>query len=209
MATLYDAELSPSKSELLSQWLPTQPWFIQDATELRRLAAFRFDDPAGEVGIETHVVGVGGRIYQVPLTYRGAPLAGAEKYLITTMEHSVLGARWVYDATADPVYVHELAAALLVGKPAASENLVVNDGLKHVAPTALLSRTGAPETEVPELQIGAPQTSNSVTTIPAGVLNLVVLRELNTAGVLHSDTTLKLSWDGQEIPLVIAAANPA
>jgi hypothetical protein len=43
------------------------------------VSAYRFDDPAGEVGIETLLVRRGaGPVLQVPLTYRGAPLAGAE-----------------------------------------------------------------------------------------------------------------------------------
>jgi len=35
----------------------------------------------------------------VPLTYRGAPLDGAEDALVGTTEHGVLGRRWVYDGT--------------------------------------------------------------------------------------------------------------
>lgn len=46
----------------------------------------------------------GGPVYQVPLTHRGAPPDGADKWLIGTMDHSVLGPRWVYDARGAPVY---------------------------------------------------------------------------------------------------------
>ena len=35
------------------------------------------------------------------MTYRGS--AVAEGALIATAEHSVLGTRWIYDATTDPV----------------------------------------------------------------------------------------------------------
>ncbi|MHC6222488.1 maltokinase N-terminal cap-like domain-containing protein [Arthrobacter sp. MMS24-S77] len=83
-------------------------------TEL--LGAYRFDDPDGEVGLETHLVSHGGNVYQVPLSYRGSELAGAEDSLLGTMAHSVLGKRWVYDACADPVYVVELATAMLTGQ---------------------------------------------------------------------------------------------
>ncbi|MGO2541847.1 MAG: CG0192-related protein [Specibacter sp.] len=209
MATIYNAELSPSKSELLSRWLPVQPWFVGDAAALVRLGAFRFDDPAGEVGMETHVVGVGGGTYQVPLSYRSAPLAGAEDFLITTMEHSVLGRRWVYDATADPVYVRELAAALLAGKPQAAEHLVAGDALESLPVTARLSSSGTSDVELPELSIGVPRTTAGVTSIPAGPLNLVVLREL---GLEELDTSvpraaaLTLTWDGRDVPALIAAA---
>src|SRR6185312_1840324 len=119
MGIVYAAQLKPSKMELVGAWLPKQAWFEGDASELVRLGSFRFDDPAGEVGIETHIVGAGDEVYQVPLTYRGAPLAGAEAFLVGTIEHSVLGCRWVYDAAGDPVYAADLAAALLAAKPQA------------------------------------------------------------------------------------------
>ncbi len=101
MAIIHKATLSPSKLELIADYLPKQPWFIQDGSP-ELIGAYRFDDPAGEVGLETHVVTAGERVYQVPLSYRGYALAGAEEWLIGTMDHSVLGKRWVYDACADP-----------------------------------------------------------------------------------------------------------
>jgi hypothetical protein len=73
---------------------------------------FRFEDPAGEVGVETHLVTDGALLYQIPMTYRGMPVEdgalGATEPLIATAEHSVLGTRWVYDGVADPVWVGEL-----------------------------------------------------------------------------------------------------
>lgn len=115
MAIIHKATLSPSKLELIADYLPKQPWFIQEG-EPELVGAYRFDDPAGEVGIETHVVSAGDRIYQVPLSYRGYELAGANDWLIGTMDHSVLGKRWVYDACADPVYIKALATAILTGR---------------------------------------------------------------------------------------------
>lgn len=114
MAILHHATLVPSKLELLEAWLPAQPWFPgTDAAGLERVAAFRFDDPAGEVGIETLLVRTpDGPLLQVPLTYRGAPLDDAAAYLVGTMEHSALGPRWVYDAVGDPVYVAEVTRVI-------------------------------------------------------------------------------------------------
>ena len=116
MAIIYDAQLSPTKPELLAAWLPRQAWFRPAGGAIEPIGAFRFDDPYGEVGIETHLVrGPEGTVYQVPLTYRGAPLPDAGRWLVTEMQHSVLGERWVYDAAADPVYAATLAAAILTG----------------------------------------------------------------------------------------------
>lgn len=103
-----DATLTPGKLEIIAQWLPTQPWFTGDPSDLDRVARFRFVDPDGEVGMETLLVASGGVTYQVPLTYRAEPLVDAAEYLVGTMEHSTLGKRWVYDATGDPVYLDEL-----------------------------------------------------------------------------------------------------
>jgi hypothetical protein len=97
--------LTPGKLELLAEWLPSQDWFTGDVGGgLVRVAAARFVDPDGAVGIETMLVGAGDHVFHVPLTYRGAPLAGGEAFLIGEMEHSVLGPRWVYDGTGDQVY---------------------------------------------------------------------------------------------------------
>lgn len=206
MAIVYDAQLTPSKSELLEAWLPQQPWFSGDASALVRLGAFRFDDPAGEVGIETHVVAVDGKTYQVPLTYRGAPLEGAEEFLVTTMDHSVLGSRWVYDATADPVYVSELAAAILTGKPVAVQCLVVGDATEVLPETMVVSGAGTPSADLPELRFGAPRTQAGVTFIPAGPVNFAVARELETIVEIQCERSLTARWERQDVPVVLATA---
>ena len=108
IAQIHHATLKPTKLELLTQWLPKQPWFTGDGDDLERVASFRFVDPDGEVGIETILVSSAGTVFQVPLTYRDAALVDADGALVGTMDHSVLGQRWVYDGVDDPVYVAEL-----------------------------------------------------------------------------------------------------
>jgi hypothetical protein len=66
--------------------------------------------------METHLVTAGGTLLQVPLTYRDEPLDGAEGALITEMQHSVLGTRWVYDGLRDPRLVVMLAAVAMTGQ---------------------------------------------------------------------------------------------
>ncbi|MPY98815.1 MAG: 1,4-alpha-glucan branching protein [Actinophytocola sp.] len=103
------ATLAPHFRDFLPPWVARQPWYRGSGTPtLSPVGYFRFEDPAGDVGVETHLVTDGAVLYQVPMTYRGAPLAGASDALITTAEHSVLGTRWIYDGEHDPVWRSEL-----------------------------------------------------------------------------------------------------
>ena len=100
------AELRPSKMELLSAWLPTQPWFDGDPRRLERVAFYRLVDPDGEVGLDCMLIASAGAVFHVPVTWRAAPLGEGD--LIGTLEHSVLGTRYGYDAPSDPVFLAEL-----------------------------------------------------------------------------------------------------
>ncbi|WP_327404433.1 1,4-alpha-glucan branching protein [Streptomyces sp. NBC_01288] len=111
MAVIHQTYVKPTKLELLTPWLPTRAWYHGPAEpELVKSGGFRLDDPEGEVGIEFMVVTDGPGAYLVPLTYRAAPLPGAEHALVGTMEHGVLGPRWVYDGCHDPVLTAGLTA---------------------------------------------------------------------------------------------------
>ena len=77
---------------------------------------------------------IGGVLFHVPLTYRDEPLVGAERALITEMEHSVLGTRWVYDGLRDPRFVVMLAGVTMTGQGEAL-GMVVYDGRWYIAPT--------------------------------------------------------------------------
>ncbi|MFF7950540.1 maltokinase N-terminal cap-like domain-containing protein [Streptomyces griseorubiginosus] len=115
MAIIHHTTLKPTKLELLTTWLPTRPWYTGSGTpELTKAGGFRLDDPEGEVGIEFMVAvdtsGPEPVAYHVPLTYRAAPLPGADHALVGTMEHGVLGPRWAYDGVHDPVLRTELLA---------------------------------------------------------------------------------------------------
>ncbi len=129
MAVIHHTTLKPTKLELLTAWLPTRPWYSggPGEPELAKAGGFRLDDPAGEVGIEfmavTDTSGAQPATYLVPLTYRGAPLDGAEHALVGTMEHGVLGHRWAYDGCHDPVLVAELLA-LIAGRAEAQAQSV-------------------------------------------------------------------------------------
>lgn len=208
MAHIYQATLSPNKMELLTEWLPAQPWFPGgDSSALRQVGAYRFDDPAGEVGIETILVAAGDAVLQAPLTYRGAELEGAEQWLVGTMEHSVLGTRWVYDACADPVYVAELAAAVLSGRAQAEEMVDVDGKSVRREPSVRVQGSGSVDAEVPALSGELSLvTSGSVTSISDGALELSVVRVLDLTGTSAGPRQLTATWDAQDIPVLLAHA---
>ncbi len=98
------------------------------------IGSYRCDDPDGRVGMETHLVTAGDALLQVPLTYRDTPLEDAAYHLITEMEHSELGTRWVYDGLGDPLFVTMLAAVSLTGQGEALGIVVLKDRW-YVAPS--------------------------------------------------------------------------
>lgn len=118
MSIIYRTTLTPGKLELLSEWLPTRTWYRVTGRppELVKAGGFRLDDPEGEVGIEFMVAidesGAQPASYHIPMTYRGLPLDDADDYLIGTTEHGVLGRRWIYDGTRDPVLITQLVALI-------------------------------------------------------------------------------------------------
>lgn len=120
IAHVHDATISPTKIELARTWLPKQVWFTGDPAQVEMMDRFRFEDPDGEVGVETFLLQVGNDIYQLPVTFRAAPLEGAEEGLIGTTEHTVLGTRYVYDGMFDPVYLAELDRTIREADTAAS-----------------------------------------------------------------------------------------
>lgn len=109
MGIIYATTMDPTKTELLSAWLPGQDFFIGTGQpQLETLGGFRLEDPAGEVGME-FILAVDRQdaqnvLYHLPLSYRGAPIEAAEGHLLGTSEHGVLGLRYIYDGAGDPVW---------------------------------------------------------------------------------------------------------
>ncbi|HMH58292.1 MAG TPA: hypothetical protein VK537_03835 [Galbitalea sp.] len=145
MALLHRATLSPSKLELLAGWAPTQPWFEGDKdAPFTLVASFRFDDPDGQVGVETLLVRAGdGPVMQIPLTYRNKILPGVREHFLGTMEHSVLGTRWTYDGLGDPVYLGELAKAILTGGSQVEQWIEIDGVMTLREPTAVVVGSGS------------------------------------------------------------------
>ena len=141
MALFHLATLTPTKADAIAAWAPTQPWGFGGDVPINLIGSFRFDDPHGRVGLETHLVDAGGVLYQVPLTYRDEPLEGSDDALVCEMHHSALGTRWVYDGFRDPQFVLMLAAVTMTGQGEAL-GLAVFDGRWYIAPAAVRIQGG-------------------------------------------------------------------
>ncbi len=205
MAELYQAQLNPSKLELLAAWLPTQPWWTGDTAELCAAGAFRFDDPAGEVGIEVHLVHAGtGPTVHVPVTYRGAPLPDTDAGLIGTLTHSVLGQRWVYDGCFDPVYVNALATAIVTGGTQADLDVVTDDGLVPREPTTFARGSGSAGSTPARFDPLRVRTDVRNTTIGSDSAELIVRRVLDEDDDPAGAATLTGRWPGAEQPVLLA-----
>ncbi|RZT77397.1 hypothetical protein EV382_0546 [Micromonospora violae] len=208
MALLHKATLRPTKLDLLTTWLPGRPWFAgTPGAEVVSRGAYRFDDPAGEVGIETMLVGTAdGPVHQVPLTYRAAPLDGADSWLVGTTEHSVLGRRWVYDGCGDPVYATALAHAILTGSGQAEEYFEVDGRREARASTVTIVVDGAADTPVPAVGAVRRVVDEDRTLIDTDTVELVVVRRPVAGADASAGVTLSGSWDGQSATVPLAYA---
>jgi hypothetical protein len=203
VALLYRAKLTPTKLELIAAWLPSQPWAPPIAGDgLVNAGAFRFDDPAGQVGMETILVRSGsGPAVQVPLTYRAGPLPGAEAFLVTTMEHSVLGRRWVYDGCGDPVYVAAVLEVVAGRARQAEELLEGAEAPRQPTATVTGSGTATPRAALEgQLEVSSTDTT---TVVHAGEVGVVVHR-LPAPGDTGSPA-LTGTWAGQDEPAVLVS----
>lgn len=202
MAIVHRATITPTKTELIADWAPRQPWGPPADAPVEVIGAFRFDDPDARVGMETHLVRFGTTLLQIPLTYREEPLDGADDALIVQMEHSVLGTRWVYDGLRDPRLVVMLAAVAMTGQGEAL-SMALFDDRWYIAPTNVRIQGGGWTLE----------------RVP--VDGFVLGHDDATSAVLHNDRFeltvfrrpvpgprpaigLTATWDGQPNPVVLA-----
>ena len=101
---------------LLATWMPRQRWYPAKGRGVSQqlLGALALDssDPGADVEVVSLVVALdsGDRadVVQVPLTYRTAPLPGAEGAFLGRLDDG----RHVYDGPHDPAYVAALMASL-------------------------------------------------------------------------------------------------
>lgn len=181
MALLHHATINPSKRELMAAWLTTRPW-AEGFDPVKTIASYRFDDPAGEVGLEAALlVDDTGTVVHVPVSYRAAPLEGADAFLVGTTEHSVLGKRWVYDACGDPVWAAALATAIATGGVGAEQYFEVDGERVMVEPRMTVLGSGSTGDSAPVTDaIDDVRDEGPTTVMRTGGVELVVVRIIGT-----------------------------
>jgi Maltokinase N-terminal cap domain len=206
MALFHRATITPTKAELIAEWAPTQPWGPPAGVPIEVIGAYRFDDPDGRVGMEIHLVRAGDVVLQVPLTYRDEPLAGAEDSLISEMEHSVLGTRWVYDGLRDPMLVVMMAAVAMTGQGEAL-GMAVYDGRWYVAPSGVRIQGGGwTQERVPvdgfDIQADGESADPAKVVFRNDRFELTVFR--NVAAGPRPPLGLSATWTDQPNPVLLA-----
>jgi hypothetical protein len=202
MALFHLATITPTKAELIANWAPTQPWGPPADVPIEVIGSYRFDDPDGRVGMETHLVMAAGTLLQVPLTYRDEPLDGAEDALIVEMQHSVLGTRWVYDGLRDPLLVVMLAAVAMTGQGEAL-GMAVYEGRWYIAPSNVRIQGGGwTQRRVPVdgFEVGHDDATSVV--LRNDRFELTVFRRPVPGP--RPAIGLTATWDGQPDPVVLA-----
>ena len=172
----HTATLSPTKQELVEAWLPSRSW-AEGRHVAGKVAEYRFDDPDGDVGVETILWRTDDdAVLQTPLTYRATPLDGAEAHLIGTTDHSVLGERWVYDGCGDPVWAAALVDAIATGGRQA-QMFIEQDGRRVDVPPRMQVRGSGSDDSAPRVhRIDGVSDEGAVTVVTADEVEIAVAR---------------------------------
>lgn len=204
MAIIHQATLLPGKLDLLRDYLARHDALAPHVgDDLVQLGAYRFDDPAGVVGIETHVLSSNsGDLLQIPVVYRNESLDRAEASFVGTMEHSVLGTRWVYDACIDPIYVNELLRAILTGGTEVEEVVDTPDGPVPRDPSATVRGSGAGESS-PHVVSVSVEGLGTESVISTGD-HTVVVRHVLAEGDAPTGLHLSGTWAARDGSIVLA-----
>lgn len=205
MAIIYQATLSPSKLELLTKYVEGVPALAEQTGEdLRLVGSYRFDDPAGEVGIETHILtSDSGVLLQIPVVYRNEALAGADASRMGTMQHSILGERFMYDACIDAVYIGELVRTILSGDVDAVQMVETPDGPVPRDSTVKVRGSGTfYEVAPPPDEVEAVRSGTETEVVIDGYA--VTIPHVLAMTPSSADLSLHGKWDGQDSPITLA-----
>ena len=202
------AAQSPSLADQLPEWVARQRWYAGKprVPVLRRVGGRRYPDPTGLAGIDVWLARDAGApeeggpapVYQIPLTYRTAPLDDApEPALVARLRHPVIGDRWVYDGAYDPAYVAALLDDVL-DEPAPYRSHEVLIG--EQSNTSIIARLDGADPVIVKLLRTLAAGPHPDAEIPLG------LRALDSRDVAVTRGTTETSWLGSDEPGCAAVA---
>jgi hypothetical protein len=180
MALFHRATITPTKADLIASWAPSRPWGPSERDAIDVIGSYRFDDPDGRVGMETHLVTAGGALFQIPLTYREEPCDAAADAFVTEMEHSVLGTRWVYDGCGDPMWASTLSTAILTGGTQAQMVIEHEGAMVDVPPRMRVRGSGSAQTAPEVTSVDSVHDDGPLTRVVAGSVVLTLARLVGT-----------------------------
>jgi maltokinase len=103
--------------DYLESWMTRQRWYAgkSRSPELKVIGGFGLAEPTGSAVIRVYLVLDSAEyplLYQVPLTERSEPLAGAENALVASFDVET-GRRYIYDGPHDPAFAEALLRMIL------------------------------------------------------------------------------------------------
>ncbi len=156
--------------ELLDAWLPHQRWYAAKGggrPELARLGGLLLtDDGASRCGpaqvdvlfVQATTADGGSALYQVPLTYRSAPVDELAPALVGVHDDPECGERYVYDGPHDPAYRRALLRLLATEGEAWSGEGAALGRARAVRPPG----GWASDPEAPAKVLGGEQSNTSI-----------------------------------------------
>lgn len=145
-----------------------------------------------------------GRTFHVPLTYRASPQGNAESFLIGTSHHSVLGKRWVYDASGDVAYLTALAAVILGGGHEAELIVMTKNGPVRRETTTKVLGSGSQLNDIRVLKPLSVENHDESLWIITADLKIVLSRVIKDKLAHGAANVLSGTWTGQSEPAVLA-----
>lgn len=210
--------ISSELENLLSEWLPRQPWFPRQQGVLGRVLASSPDvTPMSSVEVFDLSLPSGGEVYgfesiiavgstapggveevhrlNIPLTYRTREEPSLRSHLIGRIDDLTLGNVWVYDAAADPAYVLTMAGAVSAGRSFPGDQVSVHRVSQDGSGLASLGSSSAVLDELDTAKVRAvDRGSVSLALIDRGLDRsvLTIFRILNagTAAAVHMPVAL-------------------
>lgn len=201
MGLFHVATSKPTKIDLVTNWLPTQPWAPVGDSRVEVLGSCHFDDPEGDVGMQLFILSVADTVLHVPLTYRAAALGDAEDALLGTIEHSVLGVRYIYDGLRDDTFIRSLVGATLTGQGNAL-GMLHHEGRWLVSPATLRLHGGGWGYErAPVDRLATVEPTADRVEFRSDRFELDVFRRPTSQA--QPPIGLSVTWQGQTTPVLI------